>query len=184
MKFNYYLLVLAPAIFLIACAHKNVYTVTSRADSGNRPTTNVTSNVTRKVENLELIKPANSERQSMMPKAIAFKMSGDYADNVAITIGGDGQLLYYPAPSDISEYSKPIDLGDGWWLNRQGIGRNSVFTRYTFEEYSSLAKVPTQQELKEAVIPGAKVTAITELPFTIGEAANHLTEVKEYLKNL
>lgn len=94
---------------------------------------------------------------SMLPKPTAFKMSGDYSNNVAITLNA-GKIVYFPAPSDISENSKPTPLGDGWWLNRQGISANSVFTKYTFEEYSKLKQVPSIEELKASIIPGARVT--------------------------
>lgn len=119
---------------------------------------------------------------SSIPKATAFRMSGDFADNVAITLGQDGKLLYYPAPGDISDDSKPVDLGNGWWLNRQGIGAGSVFTKYTFAEYKALKEVPSQAQLLEAVIPGAKVTEMIRLPFSINEAAARLDEIKNYLK--
>ncbi len=64
-------------------------------------------------------------------KATAFRMSGPYQNNVAITVGPDGRITYFPAPSDISKNSAPVEIGDGWWLNRQGLGPGSVFTRYT-----------------------------------------------------
>lgn len=123
-------------------------------------------------------KPVNA-----IPKATAFRMSDNYADNVAITLGSNGELLYFPAPTDITANSTPVDLGDGWWLNRQGIGAGSCFTKYTFKEYASLKKVPTQAELKEAVIPGARVTEIRQLPFTAGEAMQNLDSIRSFLKN-
>lgn len=122
--------------------------------------------------------------KSSMPKATAFKMSGDYAQNVAITLGADGKIIYYPAPSDISERTAPLQLEGGWWLNRQGIGSSSVFTTYTFSDYAKLGTVPTQQQLLDAVIPGAKVTQIVELPYTINEASSHISEINDFLKAL
>ena len=120
----------------------------------------------------------------MMPKATAFKMSGDYADNVAITIGPDGNISYYPAPSDISKSSAPTNLGNGWWLNNQGIGYGSVFTKFTYDEYSKLPSAPSPKELLDAVIPGARVVEMVQLPFTVGEARNNVAEIKEYIKTL
>lgn len=106
----------------------------------------------------------SSQPVGMLPKPTAFRMSGDYSDNVAITLDSQGNLVYFPDPRDISADSKPTPLGDGWWLNRQGLSGNSVFTRYTFEEYSKLEHVPSIKELKAAIIPGAKVTQIRVLP--------------------
>lgn len=120
----------------------------------------------------------------MIPKATAFKMSGDFADNVAVSVGSDGQLTYFPAPSDISASSAPTSLGDGWYLNNQGLGENSVFTKYTFEEYSKLPEVPSVEQLKAAIIPGAKVTDMIQLPYNISEARENVARIKEYINNL
>lgn len=103
--------------------------------------------------------------------ASAFKMTGDYADNVAVTIGPDGNLIYFPAPSDITPNSKPIAIGDGWYLNKQGLGPNSVFTKYTFKEYAALKSTPSIAEIKAALIPGARVSDYMTLPVTASEAS-------------
>lgn len=123
-------------------------------------------------------------RNQSLPNATAFRMSGDYANNVAVTLGPNGQLTYFPAPTDITADSEPISLGNGWWLNCQGIGQNSVFTKYTFAEYASLATVPTPEQIKASIIPGARVTQMVELPFKASEAVNNIDEVKKYIKGL
>ena len=128
--------------------------------------------------------PVQRPLTGMMPKATAFKMSGDYANNVAITIGADGRLTYFPAPSDITKASAPTSLGNGWYLNNQGLSANSVFTKYTFEEYSKLPSVPSAEELKAAVIPGARVEDMVQLPYSIGDARNNIQGIKDYIKNL
>ncbi len=120
---------------------------------------------------------------AMIPKATAFRMSGDYANNVAVTVDTNGNLTYFPDPKDISDNSKPVDLGNGWWLNRQGISKNSVFTRYTFDEYMKLPEVPSPVELKAAIIPGAYVSEMQQLPYPINQAMSHLKEIKELLNN-
>lgn len=124
----------------------------------------------------------NSKPVNTIPNATAFRMSGDYADNVAITLNPNGSLAYFPDPSDISSASAPTALGNGWWLNNQGISANSVFTRYTFAEYAALNTVPSQATLKAAVIPGAKVTEMRELPFSITEAPLHLDSIRHFLE--
>ena len=53
------------------------------------------------------------------------------------------------------EFRTPFPLVDGWWLDRQGIGKGYQFTRYTFEEYSQLKETPSAETLLESVIPGA-----------------------------
>ena len=121
--------------------------------------------------------------EGMLPNATAFRMNGNYADNVAITVNSNGEVTYFPAPSDITAASRPTDLGNGWWLNNQGISQNSVFTTFTFEEYSKLASAPSIEQLKAAVIPGSEVTAMIELPCKVGQADSQISIIKEFLEN-
>lgn len=116
-----------------------------------------------------------------LPKATAFKMNGDYSNNVAVTLGPDGRLLYFPAPTDIRENSAPYDLGNGWWLNRQGLSSNSVFTKWTFKEYSKLKNAPSPQEIMDAIIPGSGVTEMISLPVSISDALANPAGCKKYL---
>lgn len=122
-------------------------------------------------------------QSAMLPNATAFRMNGDFQDNVAVTFNAEGVLTYFPAPSDITADSRPVDLGNGWWLNNQGLSRNSVFTRYTFAEYAELPSAPDPDQLKNMVIPGSGVTQMIELPFKIGDANSHIPEIKEYLQD-
>lgn len=107
-----------------------------------------------------------------MPRAVAYRTSGDYRDNVPVTLMPDGKSLQsFPAPTDVTPLrSAPIELCDGFLLDRRGISKNSVFTRYTYAEYAALKKVPSTSALLDAVIPGAVVTEIVEFPFTTDEA--------------
>ena len=152
---------------LASCANKNVKTI-SVSEANPLGTA--------------IVRP--QKELNFIPKATAFRMSGDYADHVAVTLGENGKLAYYPEPRDISEASKPISLGDGWWLNRQGLGPNSVFLKYTFEEYSNLKNVPSQEEIMEAIIPGAKVTTFRALPIGMSEADKNIDKVREMVKGL
>lgn len=112
----------------------------------------------------------NRGEVNRVPRAVVYRMSGDYAANVPVTLTAGGELLSYPAPTDISPASKPLPLADGWWLDRRGVSERTVFTRYTYEEYSALPQAPSPQALLEAVIPGACVTALRRLPLTLSEA--------------
>lgn len=161
------ILFLLPIIMICGCSKK---------------TTTVAKSTAPQPEVVRMVEPIGSRPLSMVLKATAFQMTGDYSNNVAITLNDDGSLAYYPAPSDISANSRPVDLGNGWWLNRQGLSPNSVFTRYTFEEYEQLPNVPSQEELKAAVIPGARVSNWKKLSYPASEAMQHLPEIKEELK--
>ena len=155
---------------LCGCTKKNIENVNNPEDSGNEAVS-----VSAVALGYKGSKPVNA-----IPRATAFRMSGDYADNVAVTVI-NGNITYFPAPSDISDQSRPVSLGNGWWLNRQGISQLSVFTRYTFAEYAELKQVPSVAELKAAIIPGARVTEMYTLPYTINEAPEHLEEIRSIL---
>ena len=109
-------------------------------------------------------------------------MNGDYADNVPVGTDGNGRIISYPAPTDVSTASKPIQLAGGWWLDRRGVGRHTVFTRFTYEEYAVLPHSPSVAQLREAIIPGARVTAVEELPWTLREAEADTAAVNAWLQ--
>ncbi len=154
-----------------ACTHKSTVKSEEMKDS-------VVTSMTVTRRPASGVKPA-----SAVLKASAFRMSGDYSDNVAVGVGADGKLTYFPAPGDISENSAPVDLGNGWWLNRQGVGVGYRFTKYTFGEYSKLDQVPSAQELIDAVIPGAVVTEMRTFDIPASEAMSHIDELKTTVSN-
>lgn len=127
------------------------------------------------------IRTAGGSGAFAVPKATVFKMNGDYGDRVAVTLNKDGSLAYYPAPTDITDRSAPVDLGDGWWLNRQGLSEGSTFTKWTFDEYRSLPSVPSQEEIMAAVIPGSRVTEMITLPLSASEAMSDPSRCALYL---
>lgn len=124
----------------------------------------------------------NSAPATALPKATAFKMNGNYANHVAVTLDANGNLIYFPAPSDITANSRPVDLGNGWWLNRQGFPENPAFLEYTFEEYAALPTTPSIKEIKKKIIPGSGITYRMLLPFTINEAENNLPSIRNYIE--
>lgn len=161
-------LLAASLALLASCSHKSTAGVTADNDD-------------LKPVPME-VNTQNSRPHLMRAKATLFKMSGDYADNVAVTIGPDGNLSYFPAPTDLTDQSAPEEVGEGWWLNRQGLGPNSVFTKYTFSEYRALKTVPTPEEIKAAIIPGAHVTEFRQLVLPAEEARGlQPSELLKYL---
>lgn len=159
---------------LASCSHKNTENAAGNAvGSGDV--------ITQVVVGGGSVGYRDSKPVNAIPKATAFRMNGNYADNVAVTLNADGSFSYFPDPKDITENSKPISLGNGWYLNRQGISANSVFTKYTFDEYSKLKSVPCIEELKASIIPGSKVVGMQKLPFSISEAPQHLDSIRQIL---
>lgn len=186
---NKSILFLLPLLALLtSCSAKSTYTVSNTPGmsrnvaigySKNAPRQNAASELSADKPSTKLVKP-----EGMIPPATAFRMSGDYAGNVGVTLDPAGNLTYFPAPSDINANSAPVDLGNGWWLNRQGLSANSVFTSYTFRQYAELGATPSPAEIKAAVIPGARVVEMVQLPYNVSAAAQHIPEIKEYLDKL
>lgn len=109
---------------------------------------------------------------SQVPKAVIYRMYGNAtAANVPVTLAasGNGQILSYPAPGDIIG-QEPVELADGYLLDRRGVGANTVFTKWTYAEYSVLKQAPDASELKAAVIPGTGVRDIHVLDMTLSQA--------------
>lgn len=127
------------------------------------------------------VRPVGTGAALAIPKATAFKIDPKYADHVAITLNSDGTITYFPAPTDITPDSAPVPLGDGWYLNRQGISSNSVFTNWTFAQYAALKQVPTIAELKQNIIPGARVETFATLPCNVNEAPSKLEMIRKAL---
>lgn len=119
--------------------------------------------------------------QATMPRARVYRMNGNYADNVPVGTDGNGRIISYPAPSDVSAASRPMQLAGGWWLDRRGVGQHTVFTRFTYEEYAVLPQSPSVAQFREAIIPGARVTAVEELPWTLREAEVDTAAVNAWL---
>lgn len=119
-----------------------------------------------------------------LPKAHIYKTNGDYNDNVPIAVGNDGKtLLSFPAPTDITTASDPVKLSDGWLLDRRGVNANTVFTRYTYEEYMQLLQAPTMEQLLESVIPGSRVTELVALPIDMSKAIADPSLCESYIAN-
>lgn len=118
-----------------------------------------------------------------LPKAVIYRTNGDYNNNVPVNVDDSHKaLLSYPAPSDISKRSVPVDLGEGWLFDRRGgVCLNTVFLTYTYEEYAALKSTPSQSALMEAIIPGSAVTQCIITPVFFSEAAANPEILKNYI---
>lgn len=114
--------------------------------------------VSETVQNTEVNAPSTVKA---LPSYLIYKMHGDYADFVPITLNAEGNtIISYPAPTDISISQKPVALGNGWFLDRRGIGIYSAFTDFTYEEYSMMDKTPSIDLLMSHIIARKGVSAI------------------------
>ena len=123
--------------------------------------------------------------QAALPKAVIYKTNGNFNDYVTANYdAATGSFISYPGPGDVSAQSEPLPLDGGWLLDRRGgIGPNTVFLRWTYAEYHALPAVPSVDELRDAIIPGARVTAWEVLPMTASEAIASPESVNAFLND-
>lgn len=120
---------------------------------------------------------------SMIPKAVVYRTNGPFSDNVPIVMSASRkEIVSFPAPSDIHSDVAPVELAEGYLLDRHGIGINSVFTRYTYDEYSELPAAPSLNRLRQMVIPGAIVTDLVRLPFPLATALADTARVNRLIR--
>lgn len=90
------------------------------------------------------------------PQAIVYKTFRDYSNYVPMTMNKErSEIVSYPSPSDVvykGILAKPTPLKNGYWLDNRGINENTVFTDYTYEEYSKLKASPSINELKSRIL--------------------------------
>lgn len=124
-----------------------------------------------------------SNSSKALPKAVIYRTNGDYTDNVPVNMNEQHTALAsYPAPSDITSYSTPVDLGDGWLLDRRGgVGINTVFLSYTYPQYAALKSTPSSGQLMDKVIPGSGVTRCIATPVSLNDAMANPEILKQYI---
>ena len=90
------------------------------------------------------------------PPAIVYKTRKDYYKNVPVTLSGDKQkIVSYPAPTDIrrgNDFTYPTKLNSGYLLDNRGIGTNTAFLRFTYEDYYNMDNIPSDDRLMEYII--------------------------------
>lgn len=110
---------------------------------------------------------------SALPQAVAYRTNGDYRLNVPLQMDAEGNIVSYPAPADVCNH-EPLEMSDGWLLDRRGVNLRSVFTRYTYAEYCALPQAPSPDSLRAAIIPGARVIELRRLSLPLTEAIDSL----------
>lgn len=113
------------------------------------------------------------------PDVCIYRMKKDYSHNVPITMNAERtEIISYPAPSDLISGGKlclPDSLHKGYWLDNRGINKNSVFLDYTYEEYASMPKAPSLEELMTHIIDKNPFTEIV----TCGPRRDYKDIIKE-----
>jgi len=82
---------------------------------------------------------------------IVYKTKADYRDKVPVLLSEDGKkIVSYPAPSDLfigKELAKPIELYEGYLLDRRGIGPRVAFLDISYLAYARLPTTPSPEDL-------------------------------------
>lgn len=170
MKLTHSLSIIAMATALCGCHSSKNSTAMSELTGSNPAAEMVT------------VPEAAVGTQSALPRAVVYKMNGDYINNVPITVSADGEsIVSYPAPSDLTAESKPLPVADGYLLDRRGINANTRFLRFTYDEYSAFAQPPSLEQLKANIIPDARVIDIHRLPITLNQALNDMPRVNQLI---
>lgn len=117
---------------------------------------------------------------------IVYKTKHDYSMNVPVTLSADkSKIVSYPSVADIyykGEFSYPYKLENGYLLDNRGINENSVFLKYTYEEYSKLKEIPKLSELYLFIIDKDPFIEV----YNCGNRyrfKNEIEELNEIIKN-
>ena len=130
----------------------------------------------------------NKQAKQMMNISVPlviYKTRADYRNNVPVVLNDTkDRIISYPAPGDLTyegNTAKPTQLTNGYVLDNMGIGKNSAFTSYTFEEYSTLKNAPPSQVLMGHIIDS---DPFTELWFCGNRSAiKSVDELNALIKN-
>lgn len=103
-----------------------------------------------------------SKKTDALAPLIIYKTTRDYSNNIPVVLNDTkDKIISYPAISDIylnGEFAKPNNLSNDFMLDNIGIFPGSVFTSYTFEEYSKLDNIPTLKEFTDRIIDKDPIT--------------------------
>jgi hypothetical protein len=95
---------------------------------------------------------------------IIYKTKADYFLHVPVNMTQDRKSLSsYPAPGDVfyaGDLALPVQLEDGYLLDRRGINELSAFTKWTYYEYSRLPNTPSQAEIMNMLLDTDPFTEI------------------------
>lgn len=98
----------------------------------------------------------NGTASMALAPIIIYKTRGDYKNLVPITLTPDKQhVVARPAPSDLligDGLSTPIELADGYLLDRRGVGPTSAFVSYTYEQYFAIKGIPSEHDLLNRIV--------------------------------
>lgn len=124
-------------------------------------------------------KSSESSQSYAVQQTIVYKTIGDFDNLVPITMNESRtQITSYPAPTDLTingNLTTPTRLKKGYLLDNRGINTNTVFLKYSYQEYSKLGEAP---EIKEMMQNIAEKYPLSEL-INCGPRSQFKNELKE-----
>ncbi len=98
------------------------------------------------------------------PKAIIYKTKADYYNNVPVFLSDDKKTITgFPHPKDLMQKGKlalPTKLTKGYLLDNRGVGINTAFLKYSYQEYAKMKTHPKPEVLYHAIIDKDPITEI------------------------
>ena len=86
---------------------------------------------------------------------LVYRTKEDQKEHVPIMLSADHKtILSYPHPKDLrttNGLAVPVELENGWLLDRRGIGMNTAFLGMTYTEYAALENAPSLAELDASI---------------------------------
>ncbi|MCB9015368.1 MAG: hypothetical protein H6541_06185 [Lentimicrobiaceae bacterium] len=123
--------------------------------------------------------------QVAAPQVFIYKTKADYQQQVPVILSSDkSTLVSYPAPGDVfynGDLAYPVQLENGYLLDRRGINKDCAFLKWTYYEYSRLDHTPSQPEIMEMILDKDPLTEL----YNCGKKSNytHLeAELNEIIK--
>lgn len=97
------------------------------------------------------------EAAAVTAPVVVYKTKKDYRNKVPVTLSADkARIIAYPAPEDLQRsdgsYMYPTSLGEGYLLDNRGVGPNTAFLKWSYEEYAALKERPRLDELKSGIL--------------------------------
>jgi hypothetical protein len=119
-----------------------------------------------------------------MPHVIVYKTRANYRDLVPVMLSKDKKkIVSYPGPGDVktgSGYALPVLLHKGYLLDRRGVGINTAFLKFTYEQYGNLKTVPSPGELYKMIVDKDPITEICDCGVRM-EGKNSVEQLNELI---
>ncbi|MCO6481614.1 MAG: hypothetical protein J5I62_02345 [Flavobacteriales bacterium] len=99
-------------------------------------------------------------------RVVLYRTRTDLRDHVPVMLADDGKsILSYPAPTDLRTahgLTTPVELGQGWLLDRRGVGLNTAFLGMTYADYAAMKEPPPLADMLADIIDRDPITDLCD----------------------